>query len=122
MNDAAFHQFRRLLLGIVVEVVIETGIPADLSRVTLGFDGESGFRFLWIDNWMRFRGWVRMPMTGTATPEQTKAVQERFAAVWPEMLAAFAALPLVDRLSSTRDEVTVTVGEALEIRFDLEAD
>lgn len=122
MNDAAFVQFRRLLLGVVVEVVIETGIAADLSGVTLAFEPESGFRFLWVDNWMRFRGWVRVPMHGPADPAMVHAVEERFAAVWPQIVGAFAAMPLVDRLAITRQGVIVTVGEVLEIRFDLEAD
>lgn len=121
-HDALFVQFRRLLLGTMVEILRDSKLDIDLAGLTLGFDPESGFRFLWVDNWMRFKGFVRVPLRSPASDAEVEEVRSRFLAVWPEVLATIGTLPLADRLTSTRFEVTVAAGEVLDIQFDLEAD
>jgi hypothetical protein len=131
MNDPlAFAQFRRLLLGVVVEILhdLRGAVDADVSGMVAAFEPESGFRFLWFDNWMRFRGSVRVPLRAAPAPQAAAALQARFDAVWPEIVGALRGLPLADKLEITRQEVHVRVGDegpagsSLEIAFDLEAD
>jgi hypothetical protein len=117
-----FVQFRRLLLGTMIEVLRDSSLDLDLSGLEVGFDPESGFRFLWVDNWLRFKGFVRVPLRKPATDEAIALVTQRVQGIWPEVLGTIGTLPLADRLESTRHDVVVTAGEALEIRFDLEAD
>ncbi len=117
-----FVQFRRLLLGTMLEILRDSALDIDLQGLTLGFEPESGFRFLWVDNWMRFKGFVHVPLRKPASEAEVEAVRVRMHAIWPEVLATVGTLPLADHLDSTRHELTVTAGEALDIRFDLEAD
>lgn len=122
MEERAFRQFRRLLVGVVVEVLGASGLPVDLGRLEVGFEPDSGFRFRWVDNWMRFHGWARAPLVGEVDPAGVARVHAEFEGVWPEIVGALHELPLADRLDVTRQVVSVTAGDALEIRFDLEAD
>lgn len=121
-DPRAFAQFRRLLVGVVVEILHDERIDIDLTGLETGFEPESGFRFLWFDNWMRFRGWVRAPLRAEPDAGTLGRLQQRFEAVWPEIVGALGAMPLADRLDITRQEVSVSAAGALEIRFDLEAD
>lgn len=123
MHDPrAFAQFRRLLLGVVVEVLADGGVDVEVAGLRAEFSPESGFRMLWFDNWMRFRGTVRAPLRSPVGPAAAAEVRDRLGRVWPEIVGAVSVLPLADRLEIVRQEIEVTFGEALEIRFDLEAD
>ena len=117
-----FVQFRRMLLGTMLEILRDSKLDIDLSGLTLGFEPESGFRFLWVDNWLRFKGFVRVPLRKPASDVEVEDLRVRMLAIWPEVLATIGTLPLADRLECTKHEVTVTAGEALDVRFDLEAD
>lgn len=123
MHDPrAFAQFRRLLLGVVVELLHDGGVDVEVSGLVAEFAPESGFRMLWFDNWMRFRGTVRAPLRTPLDELGRAALQARFEAVWPEIVAAVSTIPLADRLQITRQQVEVTADDDLWIRFDLEAD
>ncbi|MEZ4239736.1 MAG: hypothetical protein R3F59_26985 [Myxococcota bacterium] len=127
LPPAVLAQIRRFLLGIVVEVLHDEGIDVDLRRLEVAFGPDSGLRFAWFDNWMRFQGDVSAPLAAPlAAPLDsagTARLQARFDAVWPEIIAAVGTLPLADRLDITRQEVTVDTRDGtLRIRFDLEAD
>lgn len=122
-DDPVFAWFRRLLLGIVVEILREEGVGVDVGQIRLSFDGRSRFRFLWMDNHLRFAGEVRARPTAPMGADTLERVRRGFGRVWPELLAALEALPLADRLEPVRDEVRVLLdGGDLLVAFDLEAD
>ena len=122
-DPVAFAQFRRLLVGIVVELLQSQHIHADISGLQATFAPESGLRFLWFDNWMRFRGQIDIPLHPSATPPDQADLSRAFHAVWPEIIAALTSLPLADRLEIARNEVLVQISaETITIQFDLEAD
>ncbi len=98
------------------------GVHADLSGLTWSFADETGFRFRWVDNWMRFRGQVEVPLAAPLAARDLERLSARFLAVWPEIVDAVATLPLADPLTIVRNEVTVTVTPALRVAFDFEAD
>lgn len=118
-----FAQFRRLLLGIVVEILRDARVDAELAGLEAAFEPESAFRFTWVDNWMRFRGGVTVSLRAPVDDATRAELQSRFEAVWTEIVDATHALPLADRLTVTRREVEVTAERGrLSLRFDLEAD
>ncbi|MCB9688435.1 MAG: hypothetical protein H6738_20845 [Alphaproteobacteria bacterium] len=122
-DDPVFVWFRRLLLGIVVEILRDEGVGVDVGAIRLSFTDRSRFRFLWVDNHLRFAGEVRARTDAPLDDERLASVRRRFDHVWPELLGALGALPLADRLDPVQQEVRVTVdrGELLVV-FDLEAD
>lgn len=122
-DDPVFVWFRRLLLGIVVEILRDEGVGVDVGALRLSFSDRSRFRFLWVDNHLRFAGEVRARTASALDDDRLARVRRRFDQVWPELLAALAALPLADRLDPVQQEVRVSVdhGELLVV-FDLEAD
>lgn len=123
MQPDVERQFRRLLVGTVVDVLREEQVHADLAGLAYAFGPETGFRFRWVDNWMRFRGEVRVPLTAPVSAGDADRLRARFARVWPEILAGVGTLPLADPLQSTRDEVRVSADPAeLVVAFDFEAD
>jgi hypothetical protein len=111
-----------LLLGSVLDVLREERVDADLAASTWEFAPESGFRFRFVDNWMRFRGQVKAPLRTELTEEARLRLEARFAAVWGEILAAVRTVPMPDPLDATRCEVAVTAGAELTLAFDFEAD
>lgn len=99
------------------------GVHADLSGLTWAFADETGFRFRWVDNWMRFRGHVAVPLLAPLGPDDVARLDRRFRAVWPDIVGAVATLPLADPLTIVRDQVVVAPGpSALTVSFDFEAD
>lgn len=115
-------QFQRLLLGTVVDVLRAERVQVDLSGLRYHFAPETGFRFRWVDNWMRFRGQVAAPLAAPLDESRRQQLQQRFLAVWPELLTAVGTLPLADPLTLSRNEITVAVGAELVVAFDFEAD
>jgi hypothetical protein len=122
-----WHQFRRLFLGTVVEALVELGLPARLASLRLDFHEDSAFRVPRLDNYMRFRGEVRLQLDGAPDEGQVRALRERLRQAWPELLGVLD-VPVGDRLTEERNELRVEAGapEAdgvpLRIAFDLVAD
>ena len=115
-------QFRRLLLGTVVEIFREHGVSTDVAGLELEFHEDSEFKVPRLDNSMRFRGHVRAPVTAPPSAETVRALERQLRGVWPELLQV-VKIPIGDRLDQERNEVTVHA-TATEIRvvFDLIAD
>jgi hypothetical protein len=123
--DPKWVQFRRLLLGTMVECLAEAGLAADLATARIEFDRESEFRVPRLDNAMRFKG--RFTARATSPPPEApalEALRARLAAQWPVLVSTLDVIPLGDRLTPTRNELAVstTPDGALRVVFDLEAD
>ena len=122
-TDKKWQQFRRLLLGTVVENLIHLHIDVDIPSTRIDFDPESVFKVPRLDNYMRFKGRFLAPL---ATPPDEGALCELRTALsrsWEELLAAMSVIPLGDRLTSTNNEISIDLRpDRLELAFDLEAD
>lgn len=115
-------QFRRLLLGTVVEIFRNHGISTDVAGLVLEFHDDSEFKVPRLDNSMRFRGHVHAPVTVSPSADKVRALERELRGVWPELLQV-VKIPIGDRLDQERNEVRVHA-TATEIRvvFDLIAD
>lgn len=118
-----WRQFRRLLVGAVVEAFVEAGVEADLPTLTVRFDDESAFRVPRLDNYMRFKGQVSVRLRAPISPVARTRVLGRLRQVWPELLSVLD-LPIGDALTAERAEVLLVDGgdQELTVRFDLSAD
>lgn len=117
-----WNQFRRLLLGTVVELLLEEGLPLDFRSIRIDFHRESEFRVPRLDNYMRFKGEVEGRLVEPLPSGQPARLLGRLRAVWPELLAV-VDLPVGDRLTEEKNQVEVRVeGDRFTLRFDLVAD
>lgn len=117
-----WRQFRRLLLGAVVEALLPAGVDLDLRTIELDFHDASVFRVPRLDNYMRFVGTVRGRLRAPLDAATKADVLARLRRVWPELVSA-VDLPVGDALSVDKHQVSVEVeGDQLVIRFDLSAD
>lgn len=117
-----WNQFRRLLLGTVIEALLEERVPLDFASLSIVFDPDSEFKVPRLDNYMRFKGRVTARLGGTIEEEPRRRLERRLASTWPELLTTLD-IPVGDRLASTRNDLFVAVqGDTITIRFDLEAD
>ena len=117
-----WNQFRRRLLGTVIEELLAAGVRLDFASIRIHFDDRSVFNVPRLDNYMRFSGEVTGTLLTALEPAQLAALQNRLRQVWPELLMVLD-LPIGDRLTQERDEVAVTVtGTQLRVGFDLSAD
>ena len=77
-------QFRRLLLGTVLEVLLEQGAALDATTLSIAFDPRSRFQVPRFDNYMRFSGSfqadVLAPLEPAESPELHRLRQEESAA------------------------------------------
>ncbi len=123
MADRAWDQFRRLILGTVLELLLEERVPVDFTSIEVRFDDAlSAFHVPRLNNYMRFVGGLEGRLTTSAAPELAPRVRARLLEAWPELLAC-VKIPIGDRLDLTRNDIQVSVvGERISIRFDLEAD
>lgn len=121
-NSPLWPQFRRLLLGAVVESLVAEGVDVDVPSLTIRFDEESAFRVPRLDNYMRFSGTVAGRLRGEADPTLAIRMQQRLSSIWRELVSA-VDIPIGDGLSVVREEVCVEQqGGTISIRFDLSAD
>ncbi len=117
-----WNQFRRLLLGTVVELLLEEGLPLDFRSIRIDFHRESDFRVPRLDNFMRFKGEVEAALTEAPPDGAEQRLSARLLKVWPELLAV-VDLPVGDRLTQERNEVVVRIeANRVSVRFDLVAD
>jgi hypothetical protein len=113
-------QFRRLLLGTLIEVLQAANADVDLRSVAIEFDQGSEFRVPRLNNYMRFVGSVEARLD---TPLADIAVlRAQLDDVWPSILSV-VVMPVGDKLTSTRNQTSADVaGDKLVIRFDMVAD
>lgn len=117
-----WNQFRRLLLGTVIELLLEEGLPLDFRSIRIDFHDESEFRVPRLDNFMRFKGEVEAALTEPPPAGVEQRLSARLKKVWPELLSV-VDLPVGDRLTEDRNEVVVKVeANRVSVRFDLVAD
>lgn len=120
MTGPLWAQFRRLLLGTVVEAMLAHRVPVDFGSIDIRFDDGSAFRVPRLDNYMRFSGRLTARLVGPLP--DLGALQATLEAAWPE-LCAVLDLPVGDRLAAERNHIRTSVdGEVLTVTFDLVAD
>jgi hypothetical protein len=123
MNDTPlWRQFRRLLLGAVVEGLLEAGILVDFPTIRIQFHDTSVFNVPRLDNYMRFHGVVTAQTLSAPTAAHLHALRTRLGTMWPELLSAIE-LPIGDSLQNEHTRVTVSITDTtVTIQFDFAAD
>lgn len=121
-----WKQFRRLLLGTVIEYLLESGVQVRFDTISISFHQESEFRVPRLNNYMRFKGDLTAVLTEPVPRDKLQALQRRVREAWPELLKV-VDIPIGDRLTPERNHVSVHIDEAggepqLHLHFDLEAD
>ena len=118
-----WEQFRRLIFGTVLELLLEEQVPVDFTSVRIQFDEDkSKFEVPRFNNYMRFFGTLEAQLTLPQGPEVAPRVRARLLTAWPDLLKV-VKLPIGDSLDLTKNVIGVEiVGSALRISFDLEAD
>lgn len=122
--DPLWVQFRRLLLGTVIEVLQDAGLDVDLGALSIAFDPGSAFNVPRLDNHMRFVGRFSAPVSDDAPIDDARlaALDRALRAVWPDIVGV-VALPIGDRLTVSANHVDVRLeGGVLHVAFDLVAD
>ncbi len=114
--------FRRLLLGTVIEALLEEQVQLDFRTLHILFSDTSVFHVPRLDNYMRFQGNVTATLSGSLDAARISRLEHRLRQAWPELVAALD-MPIGDRLTNDRNEVRVGVqGDQLRVDFDLAAD
>ncbi|HJN74632.1 MAG TPA: hypothetical protein QGF58_11925 [Myxococcota bacterium] len=114
--------FRRLLLGTVVEVLLEHGVAVDFSSISIDFHDDSAFRVPRLNNYMRFHGQLTATVIGELDDRARRGIESSLRRTWPELLKV-VDIPIGDRLTEDRNQVRVElVGQRMTVSFDLEAD
>ena len=114
--------FRRLLLGTVIEALLEEQVQLDFRTLHIVFADTSIFNVPRLDNYMRFQGYLTATLPGPLETARIQRLEVRLRRAWPELVAALD-LPIGDRLTNDRNDVRVRVeGEQLRVDFDLIAD
>ncbi len=117
-----WDQFRRLLLGTVVEVLLEHDVEVDFKSIEITFDRESKFNVPRLNNYMRFKGSLRARAMNEVPPHTQRALSNSMRSTWPALLKV-VDIPIGDRLTPERTHVQVGITESiLVVAFDLEAD
>jgi hypothetical protein len=123
LSDPRWVQFRRLLLGTVIESLLASKVAVDFPTIRISFDSESDFRVPRLDNYMRFKGKLEARLTAPPAPGTEATLARSLQQAWLSLLGALD-LPIGDKLTSDRDDVTVRfeAGDTMVLQFDLEAD
>lgn len=123
MADATWDQFRRLLLGTVLELLLEERVPVDFGSLQVRFDEQrSAFQVPRLNNYMRFVGGLSGRLSAPVGAELGPRLRARLLRAWPDLLAC-VKIPIGDRLDLTKNDIQVSVsGDRFELSFDLEAD
>lgn len=121
-NDPMWNQFRRLLLGTVVEVLLEERVAIDFRSLRIDFHSDSEFRVPRLDNYMRFKGELVGTLTEPAPRGADLRLRQAMEGAWPQLLSV-VDIPIGDRLTPDRNHVRVQIEETiLRVHFDLVAD
>jgi len=114
--------FRRLLLGTVVEVLLEHDVAVDFSTLSIDFHDTSAFKVPRLNNYMRFHGQLTATVVGGIDDAARRGIEASLRQTWPELLKV-VDIPIGDRLQQERNQVRVSLnGDRLTVHFDLEAD
>jgi hypothetical protein len=117
-----WNQFRRLLLGTVVECLLRTRVEVAFSSIWIAFDPESDFRVPRFDNYMRFKGTLTATLAAPPDGQALPALRDLLQEAWQDLLSVLD-LPIGDRLTAKRTQLDVVASDdQLRIHFDLEAD
>lgn len=115
--------FHRVLLGTLIESFRDHGIAVDASTFELGFDDRSEFHFPAFDNRLRFLGQATGQLVRPVPDATLDALRVALADAWPSLVDELRRFPVPDRLSVTRNQVSVDVdGDRIVVTFALEAD
>lgn len=121
-TNPLWRQFRRLLLGSVVECLLDAGVAVDFATIHIEFTDDSVFRVPRLDNYMRFVGSVTATPTAPPPAHRLARLQELLEECWPELLSTLD-IPIGDRLTADNTHIRATVsGGRLTVQFDLSAD
>ena len=114
--------FRRLLLGTVVETLLEHGVAVDFSTIAIDFHDTSAFKVPRLDNYMRFHGQLSARVVGPLDEAARRGIEASLRRTWPELLKV-VDIPIGDRLEDERNQVRVVMlDDRMTVHFDLEAD
>lgn len=114
--------FRRLLLGTVIEALLEEKVQLDFRSLQIVFSDTSIFNVPRLNNYMRFQGHVTATLLGGLDASQITRLEDRLRKAWPELVSALD-LPIGDRLTNDRNDVRLRIeGNHLRVDFDLIAD
>ncbi len=114
--------FRRLLLGTVIEALVEEQVQLDFRTLKIVFSDTSIFNVPRLNNYMRFQGNVTATLLSNLDSGQISRLEVRLRQAWPELVAALD-LPIGDRLTNDRNDVRLRVEAShLRVDFDLVAD
>ena len=117
-------QFRRLLLGTVIEALLAEGAALEFASIAIAFDPKrSRFDVPRFNNYMRFAGQLTADLVQPLEAAASARVERGLLRAWDELLRSIE-LPVGDKLTNEKSEVRVTcaAGTALTVAFDLEAD
>lgn len=121
-DNELWDQFRRLLLGTVVEALLERGTAVDFSSIHIAFSDDSVFRVPRIDNYMRFKGELTANVTSQVKPGDDAGLRSALAQAWPSILKV-VDIPIGDRLTVDKNQLDVRLDDGeLHVAFDLVAD
>ena len=114
--------FRRLLLGTVVEALLDAGVDLDFASIAISFSDDSAFRVPRLNNYMRFKGELTATLTEPMDHAALRRLEDKLDDAWPELLKV-VDIPIGDRLENERNHVRARQeGRRLVVSFDLEAD
>ena len=124
--DFQWTQFRRLLLGTVIEELLKVGAQLEFSSIAIAFDDKSKFQVPRFNNYMRFVGSLEGVLLAELDDRARGGVERGLLSSWDDILKS-VELPVGDNLTNEKSDVTVTVtGQKgswrLRVAFDLEAD
>lgn len=120
-----WNQFRRLLLGTVVESLLEEGLHIDFKTLSIAFHKESDFRVPRLNNYMRFKGQLTAVMLSPPDAAAEARIEATLKGAWPELLEV-VDIPIGDRLTQDKNHIDARFDHGdpptLVVHFDLEAD
>lgn len=121
---AMWTQFRRLLLGTVIEAMLEERVAVDFNTIDIRFDrSKSVFKVPRFDNHMRFVGELQARLAEELDRAAQRRLERRLLGVWPQLVGV-VTIPIGDKLTPDKNHVQVVIeqGDRLRVVFDLEAD
>jgi hypothetical protein len=120
-----WNQFRRLLLGTVVESLLEHELAIDFRTLRISFHQDSEFRVPRLDNYMRFKGSLTAALLAAPSAQAEARLETALRRAWPELLGVLD-IPVGDRLGEEKNHIDVRFEHGAPARitvdFDLEAD
>ena len=124
-RDPLFTQFRRLFLGTMLEMLVETGLGARYETLQVTFDERSVFKVPRWDNYMLFVGEATVELTAEPDDRTLARLRAELRRAWPDLVGCIK-IPVGDKLTPDRNELEVTLQPGdpprLRIEFDLMAD